>query len=225
MDKRLLNMKSFREHGNDHDFFTKDHAASFLRNHNTGTNNLGRKYLAHILQKYDNPKVLDVACGSAVNFEVFKSLNVQHQYTGFDLTQGLLNEAKDRYGNEVHLVQGYAQELEKYFTPNSFDVVIIRHFLEHVFNGNYHSILDQAMTIASKEVDVVFFLVPHNDPEDKIEERSSGIDGHPEITHFWNHYSWEKFCNYVNQFGFKMKAELIATPYAAHPDFIVRIIK
>lgn len=216
---------NYLSHGNDHDFFDKEHVERFLRNHKTGTDNHGRQYLGYLLRQYENPSVLDIACGSCVNHETWRNMGIPHRYTGLDLTQKLLDEASKRYPDSVTLLRGYAQDAASIFTNEKFDVVVIRHFLEHVYNGQYESIVEQAFQLANKELIIVFFLTPHGGMEDKVEERSSGIDGHPEVTHFWNEYSWPKFVNFIAKFGCRVTTECIVTPGAAHTDFIVRVIK
>jgi ubiquinone/menaquinone biosynthesis C-methylase UbiE len=217
-------MKTYKEHSNDHDFFTKEHAAGFLRNHRTGIDNFGRQRLGHILATYDDPKVLDVACGTAVNHECWKAMGIQHQYTGLDLTQQFVEIAREKYP-DADMHQGFCQELTEKFDSSSFDVVLIRHLLEHIHAGEYKETVRQALEVAETEVIIVFFLHPHNDAEDVIEERSSNIDGHSEVTHFWNTYSWPKLQSFFAELGVRVKTETIFTPGAAHADLIVRLQK
>lgn len=216
---------SYKVHTNDHDFFAGDHAREFLRNHKTGIDNYGRQYLGGIVYPYQNPTVLDVACGTAVNWECWKSMGIDCQYTGFDLTQQFLDIAKEKYGDEISLVRGYAQELSQKFEPDSFDIVVVRHLLEHIYEGQYEEIVRSALDIALKELVLVFFLHPHNGNEDTIEKRSSNIPEHPEVSHYWNVYSWPKMQQFFASLGVRVVTEVIATPGAAHADFIVRLVK
>jgi hypothetical protein len=217
-------MATYKEHGNDHDFFTADHAANFLRNHRTGIDNLGRQRLGQILATYENPKVLDVASGTAVNHECWQAMGVKHRYTGFDLTQQFVDIAADKYP-EAEMVQGFAQELTQKFEEGSFDVVVVRHFLEHIHAGEYQETIRQALALAETELIIVFFLHPHNGADDLIEERSSNVEGHPEITHFWNTYSWPRLQEFFAELGVRMTSQIVATTGAAHHDLIVRLQK
>jgi ubiquinone/menaquinone biosynthesis C-methylase UbiE len=70
----------FKDTPDNHDFMTEEHIAGFLRNHRTGVDNLGRQTLARIVAQYDKPKVLDVACGTCVNWDVFKQMGVDCEY-------------------------------------------------------------------------------------------------------------------------------------------------
>src|SRR6185436_15019398 len=138
-----------------HDFMTPEHIAGFLRNHNTGMNNLGRHRLAAMIREYSNPTVLDVACGTCVNWEVIKTLGVQCQYTGLDRTKNMLAHAKSLYGNEITLQEGKIQNIP--FQDNSFDVVIARHILEHLEEG-YEAAIKEILRVASKQVIIVLFV-------------------------------------------------------------------
>ena len=208
----------------DHDIRGKDPewVKNFLRNHNTGTNNLGRQYLGHILLSYNNPTVLDVACGTAVNHETWNLMQVKHQYIGLDSTQALLDEAGQRYCDDIQLVKGFAQDLP--FQDNQFDIIVIRHLLEHLHEG-YAKVIREGLRVAKKELIVVFFLDPSDQEADLIEERNSGIAEHPYITHHWNIYSWLKFTQFVAELGVQIKVNRVVTPGAAHADTIVRLIK
>jgi ubiquinone/menaquinone biosynthesis C-methylase UbiE len=72
----------FKDTPDNHDFMTKEHIGTFLRNHRTGIDNLGRQALAQIIELYDCPTVLDAACGTCVNWEVFKLRGTRCKYTG-----------------------------------------------------------------------------------------------------------------------------------------------
>lgn len=205
-----------------HDYFDDELVARFLRNHHTGIDNLGRHYLANIIKQYDNPTILDVACGTCVNWEVFKLLKVPCTYIGYDRTQKLLDHATKLYGDEIQLIQGYAQELNNYFQSNSVDVVILRHILEHIPNGEYQDIIRQALKIAKKELIIVFFETPTNDSNDTIEERGPDERG---CFYWWNKYSMPKFLEFVDSINGKLVDPpiCIETPFAAAPDTILRV--
>jgi ubiquinone/menaquinone biosynthesis C-methylase UbiE len=216
---------NYKTHSNDHDFFSEETVKNFLRNHQTGITNLGRQALGRILAAYDNPTVLDVACGSAVNWECWKRMGVKCDYTGFDLTDKLLAHARGLYGEEITLVQGYAQELDQYFGNNSQHVVVLRHILEHLPHGQYEEVVRKAFEIAESELVIVLFLDPIDEDDHRIEERSSGIEGRPEVTHFWNTYSWRKMSTFLAELGGRISVSRVMTPGAAHADTIIRLQK
>ena len=208
----------FKDTPDNHDFMTEEHIAGFLRNHKTGLDNLGRRYLASIVAQYDNPTVVDAACGTCVNWEVFKFMGVRCQYTGVDRTDGMLLEASRRYP-EITVAPGYVQELP--FEDDSVDVVIMRHILEHLQEG-YEVAIREGLRVAKKELVLVFFLDPSSEPEDRIEESDPDENG---CTYFWNTYSQQKLMTFLAQFGYQIKGAYVPTPGAAHADTIIRIVK
>jgi ubiquinone/menaquinone biosynthesis C-methylase UbiE len=209
----------FKNTPDNHDFMTEEHIADFLRNHKTGTDNMGRRGLAQIVSTYDNPKVLDIACGTCVNWEVFKLCGVKCNYVGLDRTEGMLKEADKRYGDEITLHRGYAQETE---LPDDFaDVVIIRHILEHLQEG-YEDAIREGIRLASKELILVFFLDLSDQMDDHMSESDPDENG---CTYFWNTYSNTKLMNFLSEFGYRIQVHRVVTLGAAHADTIVRIIK
>ncbi|MCV0439784.1 MAG: class I SAM-dependent methyltransferase [Hydrogenophaga sp.] len=209
----------FKDSPDDHDFMTEEHIAGFLRNHKTGIDNFGRHTLAQIVAQYKGCTVVDAACGTCVNWDVFKRVGVDCNYIGIDRTQGMLAEAKKRYGDEITLQEGYVQELP--LDDGEVDVVIMRHIVEHLQEG-YEDAVREGLRVASKELVLVFFLDPSDDAEDVIQESQPDANG---CTHFWNTYSWPKFTEFVAGLGVQMKVGHVATPGAAHADTIVRLIK
>lgn len=208
----------YKDTPDNHDFMSKSHIEGFLRNHGTGTNNRGRWALAKILQSYEYPVVVDAACGTAVNYEVFKQAGIKFRYLGIDRTKGMLDEAKRRYP-DITVMQGYVQELP--IRDEGVDIVIMRHILEHLQEG-YEEAVIEGLRAAEKELVVVFFLDPHDGPEDNFSESDPDENG---CTYFWNTYSWPKFMNFVSELGVRVVTEFVKTPGAAHADTIVRLIK
>ncbi len=214
-------MSNWRDRKDNHDFMQPEHVQNFLRNHNTGPDNLGRLYLGTLIktQYPAGTTVLDAACGSCVNYEVFRNHKVPCVYTGLDRTDKLLEEARRRYGNEITLVKGFVQEMP---LPNeSQDIVILRHILEHLEEG-YELAIKEALRVAKKEVIIVFFLNPTPDQNDIIEQSQPDENG---CTYFWNTYSWPKFTRFIASLGVKIQGRNIITPGAAHSDTLVRLIK
>ncbi len=211
---------NWRIRKDNHDFMQPDHVSNFLRNHNTGVNNIGRFNLAAILANYPaGTKVLDAACGSCVNYEVFRNHKVPCVYTGLDRTDKLLEEARRRYGDEITLVKGFVQEMP--LPDESQDVVILRHIVEHLEEG-YELAIKEALRVAKKEVILVFFLTPRQEMTDLIEQSQPDENG---CTYFWNTYSWPKFTMFIASLGVQIQVKHVRTPGAAHSDTIVRLMK
>lgn len=216
MSKGLNPYKNTKDN---HDFMTEEHISRFLRQHGTGIDNRGRHVLAQIIAQYDNPLVVDAACGTCVNWDVFKGAGIQCRYVGMDRTKGMLTEAQRRYGDEIETREGYVQAMP--FNDSEADVVIMRHILEHLQEG-YEDAIKEGLRVASRELVIVFFLDPSNANEDVIQESEPDENG---CTYFWNTYSWLKFTHFVASLGVQMKHDHVQTPGAAHADTIVRLIK
>ena len=213
--------ENWRTQHNDHDSFEPEHVAKFLRENGTGTDNQGRHKLAQILGEYITKKgevsVVDAACGTAVNWEVFRSYGLNCQYTGLDRTDQFIEHARNLYGDEINLVQGFVQEMP--FEDDEHDVVILRHIVEHLADG-YENAVREALRVAEKEVILVFFTPLIHSEEDDI--RLCEGDNGP---YYWNSYSHPKFIKFLTGLGYRFKMERVITEGAAASDIIVRIIK
>jgi ubiquinone/menaquinone biosynthesis C-methylase UbiE len=209
----------FKTSLDNHDFMTPDDIAGFLRNHRTGTDNIGRQALAEIVRQYEDPMVVDAACGTCVNWEVFKARGVKCDYYGVDRTIGMIERAQELYGDEICVVHGYVQQLP--VEDGEADIVIMRHILEHLQEG-YEDAIREGLRVASKELVLVFFLDLGRGDEDKIEESEPDENG---CTYFWNTYSHPKLMKFLSEFGCQLKVSRWVTPGAAHADTILRIIK
>lgn len=209
----------WRTRKDDHDLLTDEQADSFLRNHMTGPDNQGRRTLGSLLHLHPGAKVLDAACGGAVNYETFTNMGLDIQYTGLDRTPKLLEAARRRYP-QIDLHEGYVEEMP--FEDGEFDIVILRHILEHLEEG-YEVAVKEALRVASKEVVVVFFLTPTMADDHQLEERPSGDN--TGYTHWWNTYSWPLFAGFVKPLVSDVQTRQVITPGAAHCDTIVRLIK
>lgn len=212
-------MNNYKTRRDNHDFMEHDHVAKFLRNHRTGTDNLGRHRLAEMIREHTNPTVLDVASGTCVNWEVLKALNVECQYTGLDRTKKMLAHAQALYGDDIKLQEGYIQNIP--FQDKSFDVVIARHILEHLGEG-YEAAIKEVFRVAAKEAIIVLFVDLADMKEDVMKESEPDENG---CTYFWNTYAHDKFMTFLGTLGCQVKVEWVPTPGAAHADTIIRLIK
>lgn len=209
----------YKELPNDHDFFDDKHVEGFLRNHGTGVNNVGRRRLGWIINEYNKPSVLDVACGTCVNYETWSQMGIDFDYCGVDRTKKFIQHANKLYGNKIQAMMGFAQDLP--FADGEKDIVVLRHVLEHL--PEYETVVKEAIRVASREVILVFFLPLIDGEDNQIEKRSSNIEGRPDIFHYWNTYSLSKLKAFLYDLGLKPDFELVFTPGAAHHDTICRI--
>lgn len=210
----------FKRSLDNHDFMTPEHIATFLRNNKTGVDNHGRQALAQIIEKFHrNETVVDAACGTCVNWELFRMRSTPCKYIGVDRTADFLAHAHNLYQDEIELKLGYVQELP--FADGEVEVVIMRHILEHLQEG-YELAIREGLRVASKELILVFFLDLDEGLYDKIQESDPDERG---CTFFWNTYSWPKLIGFLSEFGYEIKMDRILTPGASAADTIVRIIK
>jgi len=210
----------FKTSPDNHDFMEPDHIARFLRNHKTGIDNNGRYALAEIINHHHSGEtVVDAACGTCVNWEVFKRAGVDCKFIAVDRAEGLLEHAKGLYGSEIEYKLGYVQELP--FEDDEVEVVIMRHIMEHLEEG-YVAAIEEGLRVASKELIVVFFIDPANGPDDNISESDPDENG---CTYFWNTYSLPKLQDFLFSKGYQVKMGRVETFGAAATDTIFRIIK
>lgn len=208
----------YKDRLDNHDFMTAEQIAGFLRKHGTGTDNKGRHFLAQVIKLYDNPTVLDAACGPCVNWEVFKAMGATCRYTGMDRTKAMLADAARNYGDEIELVEGYVQDMP--FDSGSKDIVLMRHILEHLPDG-YQAAVTEGLRIATKELILVLFLMPCKGP-DKIKESQPDENN---CTYFMNTYNKDKLFGFLANLGCQLESQIIQTPGAAHPDLVIRLTR
>lgn len=210
----------------DHDFMTPEEIAGFLRGTATGYKNNGRRYLVSEIKDMllkAPPTVLDAAGGTAINWETFKDMNYPVRYTLMDRTTKMTEFAADKYGNEINIVDGHVQKMP--LKDATFDVVILRHIMEHLPPGDMEKAISEALRVARHSVLISFFLPPDDRPEHDIRENPSN-NGRDGCTHFWNHYSHRRLMEYLTSFGFQVeRSGSIITMGAAHYDVVYRITK
>lgn len=214
--------ETWRTQDNNHDFFTDDHVARFLRTDGCGVINYGRNKLAEcIISEYgDEVDILDVACGTCINYEVLKYHGWNGTYCGLDRTQKFLDHAKNLYGADPNfsVKHGFAQETG--LEDKSFTVSICRHYLEHSADG-YESTIKELIRVTKKEIIVVFFLDPAREGEDIIDRRGPDEYG---CYYYFNVYNIHKFLRFLAHQGIKnvhmSQVEMVGI---THKDTIVRI--
>lgn len=134
---------------------------SWIGDHTAETKQTAAAYISK--KKYKT--VLDIACGTASFKKALELAGSKARYTGVDSA----NYWKLK-GHDFTLVQNDAEDL-KDILDKSFDVVFMRHILEHL--PTFQRGLSEALRVAKKEVIVVFF----NKPADKEEIRTVFDDG------------------------------------------------
>ena len=101
--------------------------------------------------------LLDVGCGPGALWGRLEPLRERISWTGLDTTQQMLDVAHRNFP-DVPLFLGDSGSLP--FEPGSFDVVLLRHVLEHQPPWLMEKSLAQAMRVAKRAVVVDFYLAP-----------------------------------------------------------------
>jgi len=149
-----------------------------------------RKLIREILgKKYglERFSILEAGCGTATELTGYKKYGFSVDYTGLDISPRMLQTARERH-KDIRFVQGDVRELE--FKDKSFDVVLLRHVLEHL--PDYNDAVGEAVRVAKKSVIVDFFIAPTQLPFDMTFWYKQG--------YYENWYSKRKFDNFVDVF-------------------------
>jgi SAM-dependent methyltransferase len=101
-------------------------------------NHTQKKILKNIQHR---PKILEVGCGNGSRLELFSKLNAE--VIGVDMSQEDIATAKAK---GLNAFCADVNDLEKYFEPNSFDIVMSFDVLEHIPNlGEFFKKLSQLL--------------------------------------------------------------------------------
>lgn len=130
--------------------------------------------------------LLDVPCGLCTEFFGHAKHGVSLEYYGLDITPRLVTRAWE-LGLRVR--QGSIEAMP--YSDNFVDVCYARHILEHL--DYYERALDELIRVAKKEVLVVFFIKPTDEP-DRIDPAM--IDG---ALLYHNTYNRTKLIDYVRR--------------------------
>jgi ubiquinone/menaquinone biosynthesis C-methylase UbiE len=95
--------------------------------------------------------LIDLGCGPCIEYEGYKVNSIEVDYTGVDSSKILLQRARDR-NPEIRVINS---DLQTSFSNESFDVVLIRHILEH--QKDFTCVIKEAVRLSKKYVIVVTF--------------------------------------------------------------------
>lgn len=133
----------------------RDELAVLMHQGGAGAKHPSRKFVASLIRKGES--VLDVGCGAGVGYEALAAEGLESGYVGIDSSEPSIDIAREFYpdgdfrvGNATSLVAGLGS--------GSFDVVLMRHVLEHL--TDFEAAMNEAISVSRRLAVFVFFLTP-----------------------------------------------------------------
>lgn len=154
-----------------------------------------RRELVELVASFNPRTLLDSGCGPASTIDSYCSNQrlTDTSYVGLDMSRRMLAVASKKYP-KLNFVHGDINQLP--FLDNSFDVVVLKHVLEHQEQG-YKDAVVEAVRVARKGVIISFFHTPLPFiPDLKIFDK----DGFP--NNWYNSQRFDKFLGslVINEF-------------------------
>lgn len=129
--------------------------AGLMHKQGAGTEHPSRKFVASLLRKGES--VLDVGCGAGVGYEALAIEGLESRYVGIDSSEPSIEIAREFYPDGDFRV-GNATSLVAELGSRSFDVVLMRHVLEHL--PDFETAMNEAICASRRLAAFVFFLTP-----------------------------------------------------------------
>jgi len=120
-----------------------------------GKEHPSRAFVASLIRKGET--VLDVGCGAGTGYEILAGAGPESLYTGVDSSEPSIEIARELYPAGDFRV-GNATALVPQFGTASFDVVNVRHVLDHL--PDFEPAMEQAISVSRRLAVFVFFLTP-----------------------------------------------------------------
>jgi ubiquinone/menaquinone biosynthesis C-methylase UbiE len=133
----------------------RDLLAVLMHEGAAGANHPSRKFVASLIEKGES--VLDVGCGAGVGYETLSAAGLESRYVGIDSSEPSIEVAREFYPNGDFRV-GNATSLLSELGSGSFDVVLVRHVLEHL--PDFEAAMNEAICVSRRLAAFVFFLTP-----------------------------------------------------------------
>lgn len=130
-----------------------------MQKEGAGKEHPSRRFVASLVREGDG--LLDVGCGTGVGYEALAGERLASNYVGVDSSEPSIEIACELYPAGDFRV-GNATELVPQFGVNSFDVVLVRHVLEHL--PDFELAMNQAITVSRRLAVFVFYLAPRTLP-------------------------------------------------------------
>jgi glycosyltransferase involved in cell wall biosynthesis len=115
-----------------------------------------RRRLAELLRGLGG-SLLDVGCGPGMLWPYLEPFRPGFRWVGLDATEAMVAAARELFPS-VPVHYGDAGDLP--FADGSFDVILLRHVLEHLPQWLLRRALGEALRVAAKAVCVDFYLAP-----------------------------------------------------------------
>lgn len=137
----------------------RDLLATLMHKEGAGKEHPSRAFVASLIREGES--ILDVGCGAGVGYEVFAAAGAGSLYTGVDSSEPSIEIARELYPAGDFRV-GNAAKLVDQLGVASFDVVVVRHVLEHL--PDFALAMDQAISVSRGLAVFVFYLSPRSLP-------------------------------------------------------------
>jgi SAM-dependent methyltransferase len=154
--------------------------ATLMHKEGAGKEHPSRAFIASLVREGES--VLDVGCGAGVGYEVFASAGLGSRYIGVDSSEPSIEIARELYPAGDFRI-GNATALERQFGSKSFDVVVVRHILEHL--PDFAAGMNQAVAVSRRLAIFVFYLTPRSLPFG-VRKLDPGMAGGVFYTHIYS---------------------------------------
>jgi len=133
--------------------------AALMHDGVAGPQHPSRKFVASLIRTGD--EVLDVGCGAGVGYEVLVDAGLPSRYVGIDSSEPSIDIARRLYPNGDFRI-GNGTALVSAFGSESFDVVVVRHVLEHL--PDFEAVMNESICVSRRLAVFIFFLTPRANP-------------------------------------------------------------
>lgn len=133
----------------------RDFLATLMRKEGAGPEHPSRIFVASLIESEES--VLDVGCGAGAGYESLSLAGKAHRYVGVDSSEPSVEVARELYPSG-DFREGNAIRLRNQFEEAGFDVVVVRHVLEHL--PDFLPAMEQAIAVSRRLAVFVFFLTP-----------------------------------------------------------------
>jgi SAM-dependent methyltransferase len=133
----------------------REFLAALMHKEGAGREHPSRAFVTSLIRPEDS--VLDVGCGAGAGYEAHRAAGLRARYVGVDSSEPSIDVARELYPTGDFRV-GNATTLSSQFGAGSFDVVLLRHVLEHL--PDFEIAMHQAITVSRRLAVFVFYLTP-----------------------------------------------------------------